>query len=288
MPLRIIEAVSIAAGLVNEDRVGMVGKLAWVIDGATDVVDEPFVGEVSDAAWFANALDSALRRHADAPPPELGRLIPVVTHELGAAFNRSARRSPGGRQDHPSASALIVRERDGQLDYLSVGDCTLLAETERGLMRLGTAAAEGGDRALAAIIRSFQEAQTELSAKAIRARIWPRIRATRALMNDPSAYGVFSITEPPSNFVCTGTLQLASLGTALIGSDGLLRLVDVFASHSEQSLVNAARTMGLCSLIEELRALELRDPHNIRYPRAKTSDDASGVLLATSANFSRL
>jgi Protein phosphatase 2C len=281
MPLRIIEAVSIAAGLVNEDRVGMVGDLAWVIDGATDVVDEPLVGDVSDAAWFANALDSTLRRHAEDPPSELGLLIPIVTHELAAAFNQSARRSPKGRQDHPSASALIVRERDGQLDYLSVGDCTLLAEAERGLMRLGTAAG-GGDRALAATIRRFQEVQTELSAAAMRDRIWPHIRATRGLMNDPNGYGVISITEPPLSFVCSGTVQLASHGAALMGSDGLLRLVDVFTSHSEQSLVNAARSIGLCSLIDELRALEVADPHNIRYPRAKTFDDASGVLLAKS------
>ena len=40
-----------------------------------------------------------------------------------------------------------------------------------------------------------------------------------------------------------------------------------------------ALSSGLGALIEELRRLEAADRDNIRYPRAKTCDDATGLLL---------
>ena len=51
MPIDIIDIASQGSGAVNEDRTGSAGTLAWVIDGATDLVETPLVGEHSDAAW---------------------------------------------------------------------------------------------------------------------------------------------------------------------------------------------------------------------------------------------
>jgi hypothetical protein len=75
MPLRIIDALSVPSGAVNEDCVGGEAALAWVIDAATDVIEEPLVGTASDAAWFAVALNAALCRHARNPPAKLVRLL---------------------------------------------------------------------------------------------------------------------------------------------------------------------------------------------------------------------
>jgi hypothetical protein len=44
-------------------------------------------------------------------------------------------------------------------------------------------------------------------------------------------------------------------------------------------MLQAALSSGLGGLVEELRRLEACDHDNISYPRAKTYDDASGLLL---------
>jgi hypothetical protein len=279
MPLNIIEALSVPSGAVNEDCAGNEAALAWVIDGATDVIEEPLVGTASDAAWFALALDAALCRHAHNPPADLARLPALLAPELADEFDRDARRKPKQRYEHPSAAALIVREGDRGLDYVSVGDCTLLLETPSGLVRIGTEAGDAGDTCIADAIRRFQERNAMPTAESARSYIWPKIRAGRAQMNEANGYGVWSITPPPALYVRTGTVQLASGGTALLATDGLFRLVDVFARYSEQAMLQLALSSGLGVLIEELRRLEAADHDNIRYPRAKTYDDATGLLL---------
>jgi len=45
-----------ASGEVNEDRAGTAQDLAWVIDGATDVVETPLTSTLSDANWIANHI----------------------------------------------------------------------------------------------------------------------------------------------------------------------------------------------------------------------------------------
>jgi hypothetical protein len=63
-------------------------------------------------------------------------------------------------------------------------------------------------------------------------------------------------------------------------SDGLYRLVDVFTAVTAAGLMQAAVAKGLSRLYAELRALEDADRDCSKYPRVKTYDDASGVLIA--------
>jgi hypothetical protein len=110
MPISIIEALSVPSGAVNDDCVGNKAALAWVIDGATDVTEEPLVGTASDAAWFALALDAAFRRQAHDPPADLARLPVLVAPELADEFERNAhagspRRVTSIHLQQPSSSA---------------------------------------------------------------------------------------------------------------------------------------------------------------------------------------
>ncbi len=282
MPLKIIEVLSAPSGTVNEDCVGAEAALAWVIDAATDVIEEALVGTASDAAWFAVALNAALCRYSHNPPADLARLPALLAPELADEFDRAARRKPKQRYEHPSAAALVVREGDKGLDYVSVGDCTLLLETSSGFARIGTEAADAGDACISDAIRRYQEREAMPTAESARSYIWPKIRARRAQMNEPEGYGVWSITPPPAHYVCAGTVQPVEGGTALLATDGLFRLVDVFARYSEQAMFKLALSRGLGALVEELRRLEAADRDNIHYPRAKTCDDATGLLLRLS------
>ena len=61
--------------------------------------------------------------------------------------------------------------------------------------------------------------------------------AGRAAMNEPDGYGVFSITPTPRHF----EIDMPAGGHALLASDGLMRLVDVFKLYTALDLLSAVR-----------------------------------------------
>jgi hypothetical protein len=280
MRLDVVDGLSVAGGDQNEDRFGSAHALAWVIDGATDVLPAPLTDGGSDAAWFAGAMHAALGDIAADPPPSLANLPALMAARLAPEFERAAGRPPRDRSEHPSAAAMIVRAHaDGVIEYAGLGDCVLLVETADGLVRVGVDEADAGDPWVAKALTGEAAGSEDAPPRdpLTRDDLWPRLRAQRARMN--IAYGIFSITAPPTSMVRHGAMRCAPGDRLILASDGLTRLVDVFGRYDAAGLFAAAWGRGLAALVEELRALELDDAHCCRYPRAKISDDATGLLL---------
>ena len=277
--LAAIDIASVAANDVNEDRAGAAGGLAWVIDGATDVIDAPLTTAPTDARWIAETLDAQLRKLTAAPPADLAELPAMLTADLQSEFRRAARRRPIGRHEHPSAAALVVRAHGDHLDYVSVGDCSLLVTTGASVHRIGVSERDAGDQWVAEALRTFRARNPDAQEGAAHAHLWPKLGAARSAMNQADGYGVFSLTPIPASFVYHGRVPIAAGGHALLASDGLMRLVDVFRRYSAAELLSAAVDRGLAALIDEVRALEDVNSDCVQFPRAKRYDDASGVLL---------
>lgn len=277
--VRIVDTATLAAGQINEDRAGAASSLAWVIDGATDVIDVPLTATHSDASWIAETLDRHLRGLALELPAELVHLPAILAERLEAEFQRVAKRQPAGRQEYPSAAGLIIRAEDSHLDYVAVGDCSLIISTPVGVRRVGVEDGDAGDVWVSDIVREIQGRYSDAALEHVRAHLWPRLRTARAAMNEPDGYGVFSLTPPPLHFIKCGTEQVACGGRVLLATDGLMRLVDVFHRYSAETLLAAASEQGVSSLLMQVRALENEDHECRRFPRAKCHDDATGVLL---------
>lgn len=278
--LSLVEARSDAAGEANEDRVGVAGALAWVIDGATDVLERKLTHAPTDAAWFAEAMHTALIAAAPVLGADLRDVPAWLAKELADKFQNEALRRPAGPEEYPSASAIIVRANTAGLEYVTLGDCAILAEADDGtLIHIGDDAEKAGDQwVVEAIKQQLAEAPSQNSVPA-RDILWPKLRRARALMNTIDGYGVFSIVAPPANFVRSGTLALRPGARVLLASDGLMRLVDVFRTHTHRSLFDDAWSSGLTSLVADLRAMEHADSMCIRAHRAKVHDDATGLLM---------
>jgi hypothetical protein len=67
--------------------------------------------------------------------------------------------------------------------------------------------------------------------------------------------------------------------TILICSDGFLALASDYGRYDAKALFDAALSRGLRPLFEELRTIENGDPEGKKYPRFKTSDDATAVIV---------
>ena len=280
MQLRIIEVISVPGGSANEDRAGQHGPCAWVIDGATDVIDAPLTKASTDAAWFASALDEEVAHWAQAGAAgALSDLPAHLTPRLAARFRNAALREPTGPDEQPSAAAMIIRIDKGKLSYVTLGDCALILETGRSLLHIGDDAEKAGDQWVAKAIEEERASRPADAALSLRQSLWPRLRKARRAMNDPAGYGIFSITAPPRHFIRAASLDLKAPARGLICSDGLMRLVDVMHRYTVEDLFHAAVSRGLASLVEELRALETDDASCLVYPRAKQHDDTTALLF---------
>lgn len=280
MAFRIHDTLSLASGDANDDRVGAWHDRAWVIDGATDIGSEPLTGTASDAGWFAGEIHDLLSSPSFPLSGDLADIPARLATEVGPRFEAVRSRNPIDRFEHPSAAGIVIRVEGRRLDYVSVGDCTLIVAQGGAAVRLGAELSDAGDRQLAAAISAFHNENSEATADSARQHVWPQIRAQRNRLNTPTGYGVFSITPPPPDFVRVGHVLLDPDALILLASDGLMRLVDVYRQMSIDRLVREVRTRGLVSVAATLRAIEADDGRNQRYPRAKTTDDASGLLLS--------
>ncbi len=279
MTLQVQDMVSSAAGLANEDRAGASGALAWVIDGATDVLTEKLTDAPSDSAWIAEFLDQDLRVAASSFDEPLTRLPARLAQNANAALKRIARRAPEHRFEHPSAAGIVVRSERNGLSYLSLGDCALIARSGGDVFRVGVDEHAAGDTWVRESLNALRAADPSIDQSAARASLWPKLRAARLCMNVEGGYGVFSITAPPDSLIISGHIPLDRDCEVLLASDGLMRLVEIFHNYTAETLLDAALKNGLAALIAELRQLETSDAQCIQFPRAKTSDDATGLLL---------
>jgi hypothetical protein len=75
----------------------------------------------------------------------------------------------------------------------------------------------------------------------------------------------------------TGTEPLDALTAVVLLSDGVSRLVDHFDLSTWPELVRLARTAGQAAIIDQVRAAERSDPAGRRWPRGKSSDDATAA-----------
>ncbi|HWJ20417.1 MAG TPA: hypothetical protein VNR65_17000 [Geobacterales bacterium] len=106
--------------------------------------------------------------------PDLSQLPDLTAAQLVTEFTREARRTPIDKTKHPSASAVVVRTCAVGIDYVSVGDCTLLVEGTIGFVRVGVD--DAGDPQLAQALAALHAKHSGLDAKTAQAHIWPSIK----------------------------------------------------------------------------------------------------------------
>lgn len=284
MRLSLRDIASDSGGDHNEDRVGQHGAAAWIIDGATDVLEARILPGPSDAAWFADALNLALMRHAAEPARPLDSCVADATAEVRTRFERAALRAIARRHEQPSAAGIVLRVTDGWLEALGLGDCTLLAlDEDPGPIDLfqphGRRDADSEVRAAVARAREDRPDVLHSGANGVRAGLMPELRARRDRINLPGGYGVFSIDLPPAQHVSMVSRPVRSGDRFLLATDGFMRLVDIFGLYSLDTLGEAIRSEGLARLTLALRKVEAEDSDCRRFPRAKAMDDSTAMIV---------
>ncbi len=279
--LNVIDRISISSpdAAINEDAVGATSSAAWAIDGATGVSDRPpLVAGTTDAAWLAGALNAALHAAFAMPRPEPLQTLAGVEAKLRMDFLAVDRAPATPASDQPTAGLAVAVLHEETLHLLGIGDCRIIYEEHTGEVGEFNPSAIGPVEAL--IIAERRRLMTQYPCE----DPWPRLKAFirpfRDRANQEGGYSIVHPTRPWTTRIVRQTRELRKIRRLLLLSDGLYRLVDVFAAMTATGLMQAAPAKGLSTLSSELRALEDQDRDCTKYPRVKTYDDTSGILIA--------
>jgi len=278
MQFELLESLSLPGdpSKPNEDSFSYAAGFACVFDGAT-VLGENLMPGRSDAQWIAQFGARRLRAHAD----EGGRprdALRAAASDAQKSFNALRKRAPAETYETPLASLMALFARDDRLDAHWFGDCSALIRSPNGTISVVGEALKLRTRERN---RVSQLAEPDgVAATAVREKFLPALRASRNRVNKAGGDWLFSPDAKCADHAAEAQLAVEPGSQILMASDGFFALVSDYRRYTVEALMEAAQSHGLTALGEELRAIEAADPKGHSYPRFKTSDDATALLLA--------
>ncbi|MEZ0169999.1 protein phosphatase 2C domain-containing protein [Microvirga sp. TS319] len=271
---------SVPGTRINEDGLGLLGHCAWIIDGATGLSSEQLTDGDSDAAWLAQRIHEALERLAGEGGP-WDDLLRQVEAEIRLTFETATAHRSGHHIHHtPSACLGLVRARGSgpgslRVEGLFLGDVVALVPVEQDVVRWTDERAKPFERKTLAALEAGGHAPGRMS-EAVRRQI----QDNRTRLNRPDGYWVVNPSRPWAGHELRFEAQVRTGQAIVLATDGFMRLVDVFKAYTDRSLHAALAEGRGDDLIEELRALERDDLLSGAYPRVKTHDDATVLVIA--------
>lgn len=283
MQFEFLDALSIPGhpAKPNDDAWGQIGNAAVVLDGATNLCESLLPGE-SDAAWLSRFAARRLMAHVQ----DGAAAHDALARALGDAersFAGLRRRAPKRNHENPYASMMFVCATATGFEALWYGDCAALVK------RPGHAAEIIGDAfdkraAEARRVKMLAEAKGLAPAAGVnRPEFLTALRAARDMLNTDKGSWCFGPDARAAEHARRAHVDAPPGTLVLLASDGFLALASDYEAHDIGTLMAHAQEKGLEALGQQLRAIENEDPEGRRYPRFKTSDDATAVMLRLTA-----
>ncbi len=266
----------------NEDLAGALGTMAFVFDGASMLFADAAAPCPLDVHWYVHRLASALGHTLNGDRPL--RISSALAMAIEAVAKEHRNACPDADDAlAPSAAVAILRWDHARLDYLVLGDVTLVLGIDAGVIavtdaRLTQIGLSTRDRMRHHLRQGFgydSPAYGELLSNLVSAQ--------RAHRNTDHGYWIASLNPAAAHHALVGSHPLGSapghIRRAALLSDGLARAVNIFGLYDSWGhLLLALANKGPASLIAEVRHAEAADPHGRRYPRSAWADDASGIV----------
>ncbi|MGW5304558.1 integrase [Streptomyces griseoluteus] len=253
----------------NEDFAAVATGAAVLLDGAG--VGGVETGCTHGVAWFSGTLGALLLRSIAARPSRslaecLGDSIGVVRSLHEDSCDLAYRASP-------TSTVVAARVGGGALEYLVLGDSTLLlADGDGGTEVVTDRRLDVVGKRLRGPVDALPTGSPEHSAALAEYR-----DALTGLRNQPDGFWIAGPDPRAAENALTGTVPLDSLVSVTLMSDGATRLVDRFELAEWRGALAVLNSDGPSELIRRVREAEGEDPDGRRWPRGKARDDATAL-----------
>lgn len=222
---------------VVEDSCGFNGPNAWIIDGATTMLEPLGLPAASDPQWLAQQLALILGA-APADPARAGARS-VLAGALAAIDVAGTELVGAERVRFPSAAISVAQLNAGGVEIASLADCTVVVRTHDGATRL----VHAGDADAGVPTDAAADPQATRRDLLIR---------DRELRNTPGRLWV--ARREPEAADHAHVVQLSRPELMVMATDGAWRAVDLgIVSGPEEFLQRTATTLDALGLLHELR-----------------------------------
>ncbi|WP_381552913.1 integrase [Streptomyces eurythermus] len=251
----------------NEDFAASTPGAAVLLDGAG--VGGAETGCTHGVAWFSGTLGGLLLQAISRSPAR--PLAECLADSIDRVRSLHSDSCDLTYRASPTSTVVAARINGARLEYLVLGDSSLLLEEKDGSTTVVTDRRldEVGKR-LRGPVDALPTGSPEHSAALADYR-----EALTGLRNRPGGFWIAGPDPQAAEHALTGTVALDSLSTVTLLSDGATRLVDRFQLADWAQYLDVLACSGPDELIRRVREVEKSDPDGRRWPRGKAHDDAT-------------
>jgi hypothetical protein len=261
----------------NEDALGAAEGMAVVMDGATGL-GEPLMPGKSDAAWLAgfgvrrilaHGRDGASGREA----------VTAALFDAQTSYEALRKRPPAETYEIPFASMMLAVANADGFEALFYGDCAGLVKRPGEAVEVVGIAFEARALESSHVARLAKSKGLNPAGDINRLEFLDALRKSRNRVNTAKGHWLFGPDAAAADHVRSGMFAAPAGTKLLLSTDGFLALASDYGRYDAETLMEAAQAKGLGAMGAELRAIESGDPEGVAFPRFKTSDDATALLL---------
>lgn len=252
----------------NEDWYAVTDDLVIVLDGATIRTD---TGCIHGLPWFTHQLGAAIIAAAQSTSVPLADVLAGAIRQIRDLHSGTCDLTHPGT---PSAAVGIVRNTGERLEWLTLGDITVMVQTADGID------VTCDNRVSKVAVPERRECDRHLlGTEAKMAAIQAMKPLELAARNTDGGYWIASVVPEAAQHAYTGSALLTAVEQVGVCSDGAMRALDHTNLTTHASVMSTLRAGGPAMLIEQVRQAERHDPEGRRVPRNKATDDATAVYL---------
>ncbi|MFJ4866175.1 hypothetical protein [Streptomyces sp. NPDC088748] len=267
--MQITTASSKGVGDENEDGVFTGPGGVVVLDGLSAPKDLPMAC-CHGTPWFVRQLGARLVALMGDEQP-LADVLRTAIEDVNAMHSGTCALD---QEAVPAATVVMLRQRQGILDYLVLSDSVLVLDTAGTIKAVADTSVEdvAGEQMAAALAGPAGTPERA-------ARVSELVAVQRTLRNSPGGYWVASTNPEAADHAITGSIPATEVRRAALLSDGASRLADTFHQLSWEELLDLLDGAGPAALISKTRSAEASDADGIRWARFKVSDDATAAYV---------
>lgn len=251
----------------NEDWAGATNRIAVVLDGLT-APSELGTGCIHGVPWYVEKLGTALLVNLTDESTSMQEALAKAITDVAALHSSTCDLDNTGT---PSATVLALRLNADVAEWLVLADCTLALDCVDGLRVVS-------DDRVSRVNRDQhdQAVQAKVGTKEHESYVRLLVEAQRKIRNTPGGYWIAGSNPAAAYESICGSVSRNSVRRAALLTDGAARLHE-FGLADWEGIFELLDTAGTDGLISAVRSAEESDPRGERWPRYKTSDDATVV-----------
>lgn len=265
------------SGDFNEDIIGLSPYGAWVLDGATGLNNKNLVSTESDAKWYVNWWNSYLHENMKRED-SLKEIIKDGIEEITEEYNKLIGDNKIEAIDFPSCSCSILKFYEDKIEYLLLGDCTLLLDHNETVKILKDETICGLDKKVFDFMEEIKDS-TNLTLNEKKAKVMPIIIENRLKKNTVGGYWALEFSKDAVDNCVSGFIYLEDEMKIMMTSDGFSCGYDRYKIFDKDEMMKVAQVKGIDYIYRKVRKLEKDDEMAIEFPRFKIYDDSSCVYL---------